>query len=50
LGLAGEVSGSALQLLVNVSATAIAGWVTLTVQQLVWRRVALHRRKLLARR
>ena len=49
-GLAGEVSGSALQLLVNISAMAVAGWLTLTVQQLVWRRMAHHRRKLLARR
>jgi uncharacterized hydrophobic protein (TIGR00271 family) len=49
-GLAGEVSGSALQLLVNITAMAVAGWLTLTVQQLVWRRMAHHRRKLLARR
>ena len=49
-GLAGEVSGSALQLLVNISAMAVAGWLTLTVQQLVWRRMAHHRRRLLARR
>ena len=49
-GLADEVSGSALQLLVNISAMAVAGWLTLTVQQLVWRRMAHHRRRLLARR
>jgi len=49
-GLAGEVSGSALQLLVNITAMAVAGWLTLTVQQLVWRRMARHRRRLLARR
>ena len=49
-GLASEVSGSALQLLLNFSAMAVAGWLTLTVQQLVWRRMAHHRRKLLARR
>ncbi len=49
-GLAGEVSGSALQLLVNITAMAVAGWLTLTVQQLVWRRMAHHRRGLLARR
>jgi uncharacterized hydrophobic protein (TIGR00271 family) len=49
-GLADEVSGSALQLLVNITAMAVAGWLTLTVQQLVWRRMAHHRRKLLARR
>lgn len=49
-GLAGEVSGSALQLLVNITAMAVAGWLTLTVQQLVWRRMAHHRRRLLARR
>ena len=49
-GLASEVSGSALQLLLNISAMAVAGWLTLTVQQLVWRRMARHRRRLLARR
>ena len=49
-GLAGEVSGSALQLLVNITAMTVAGWLTLTVQQLVWRRIAHHRRRLLARR
>ena len=49
-GLASEVSGSALQLLLNISAMAVAGWLTLTVQQLVWRRMAHHRRRLLARR
>ena len=49
-GLADEVSGSALQLLVNITAMAVAGWLTLTVQQLVWRRMAHHRRRLLARR
>ena len=49
-GLAVEVSGSALQLLVNITAMAVAGWLTLTVQQLVWRRMAHHRRRLLARR
>lgn len=49
-GLGGEMWGSALQLLVNISGMAVAGWVTLAVQQQVWRRMAQHRRKLLRRR
>ncbi len=54
LGLAfgawGEVRGSSLQLLLNISAMAIAGWLTLTIQQVVWARVAEKRALRLGRR
>ncbi len=49
-GLGDEVWGSALQLVLNISGMAVAGWVTLAVQHQVWRRMAHHRKKLLARR
>lgn len=39
LGLWDEVGGSALQLLVNISGMAVAGWITLLLQQFVWDRV-----------
>ncbi|MCW2831669.1 MAG: hypothetical protein JWP31_2361, partial [Aeromicrobium sp.] len=38
-----EVSGSALQLLVNISGMVVAGWLTLTVQQRVWDRRGTRR-------
>jgi uncharacterized hydrophobic protein (TIGR00271 family) len=44
-----EIRGSAVQLLLNVSGMAVAGWVTLALQQLVSRRMARHRRRVLAR-
>lgn len=34
-----EVLGSTLQLVVNITGMALSGWLTLTLQQLVWRRV-----------
>ncbi|HVQ88938.1 MAG TPA: DUF389 domain-containing protein [Actinomycetes bacterium] len=40
LGNGHEVWGSTLQLLVNITGMAVAGWLTLIVQQTVWRRVA----------
>lgn len=43
-----EVRGSALQLLVNISGMAIAGWVTLAIQHALWSRVSLRRARLLA--
>jgi uncharacterized hydrophobic protein (TIGR00271 family) len=49
-GLWDEVGGSALQLVVNITGMALAGWATLALQQFVWRRMAHHRRRLLARR
>lgn len=48
-GAGNEVWGSAQQLLLNISGMIIAGWATLALQQVVWRRKAHHRRRLLAR-
>ena len=42
-----EVSGSAIQLALNVSGMILAGWATLAVQHLVWNRMARHRQRLL---
>ena len=44
-----EVWGSSIQLLVNLSGMALAGWATLALQQAVWSRVSLHRARLVAR-
>jgi uncharacterized hydrophobic protein (TIGR00271 family) len=41
-----EVGGSALQLLLNISGMAVAGWATLAVQEAVWSRVSLRRARL----
>jgi uncharacterized hydrophobic protein (TIGR00271 family) len=49
-GASGEVWGSAVQLLLNIGGMMLAGWATLALQQLVWKRMARHRRHLLARR
>jgi len=38
-----EVSGSLLQLALNISGMVLAGWLTLVVQELAWRRVVRHR-------
>lgn len=48
-GVRSEITGSALQLLVNVSGMALAGWVTLAIQQTVWSRVSAHRATLFSR-
>lgn len=45
-----EIWGSSLQLLVNLSGMALAGWATLAVQQAVWSRVSADRARLVARR
>ena len=42
-----EIRGSALQLLVNISGMAVAGWVTLAIQHVVWSRMSLRRARLL---
>jgi hypothetical protein len=42
-GIGSEVWGSTLQLALNLSGMAIAGWVTLIVQQTVWRRMSAKR-------
>ena len=42
-----EVTGSAIQLALNISGMILAGWATLALQQLVWNRKASHRQRLL---
>lgn len=44
----GEVTGSAVQLALNVSGMILAGWATLTLQHVVWNRKAHHRQRLLS--
>jgi uncharacterized hydrophobic protein (TIGR00271 family) len=48
-GATGEIWGSAVQLMLNIGGMVLAGWATLALQQLVWKRMARHRRRLLAR-
>ena len=45
-----EVTGSGMQLLLNISGMAIAGWGTLAFQQSVWARTSAKRAALLKRR
>ena len=47
-GASEEVIGSATQLALNVTGMAIAGWATLALQQLIWRRMARHRQRRLS--
>ena len=42
-GVGDEIWGSILQLLINLTGMALAGWVTLAIQQAVWSRVSAHR-------
>ena len=44
-----EVTGSAVQLALNISGMILAGWATLALQHLVWNRKASHRQRLLSR-
>ncbi|MGK8511107.1 DUF389 domain-containing protein [Nocardia asiatica] len=44
-GVGSAVWGSALQLVVNLSGMALAGWATVAVQQAVWSRVSVRRAK-----
>jgi uncharacterized hydrophobic protein (TIGR00271 family) len=44
-----EIGGSSLQLLVNVTGMALAGWGTLAVQQAVWARMSAQRARLTKR-
>ena len=44
-----EIWGSTLQLLVNVSGMALAGWAALAVQQAGWTRVSVRRAKAMTR-
>jgi uncharacterized hydrophobic protein (TIGR00271 family) len=48
-GVADEVRGSSTQLLLNVSAMALAGAITLALQQAVWARVSQRRARLIQR-
>ncbi len=43
LGVGHEIWGSSLQLAVNLAGMALAGWLTLSVQQVVWQRMAARR-------
>lgn len=42
-----EIWPSALQLLVNISGMAVAGWATLALQHFVWSRVSIRRAKVM---
>jgi uncharacterized hydrophobic protein (TIGR00271 family) len=48
-GASDEIWGSSLQLLLNLSGMALAGWLTLALQQAVWSRVSAHRARLVRR-
>lgn len=48
-GVPDEIGGSLLQLLVNISGMAVAGWAALAFQQAVWSRVSARRAHVLAR-
>ncbi|HET7474496.1 MAG TPA: DUF389 domain-containing protein [Dermatophilaceae bacterium] len=41
-----EVRGSSLQLVINITGMALAGWATLALQSAVWSRVAIRRARL----
>lgn len=48
-GVGSAIWGSTLQLVVNLSGMALAGWVTLAMQQAVWSRMSVRRAKALRR-
>lgn len=48
-GVGNEIWGSTLQLLINLSGMAIAGWATLALQQTVWARMSARRSRLIRR-
>ena len=48
-GVGSAIWGSTLQLLVNLSGMALAGWAALAVQQAVWSRVSVHRARAMTR-
>ena len=48
-GVGNEIWGSTLQLLINLSGMAIAGWATLALQQTVWARMSARRSRLIGR-
>lgn len=49
-GVGEAVVGSALNLAVNITGMALAGWATLALQHRIWRRMARHRGRVLGRR
>lgn len=49
-GLPDEIWGSSQQLVINIVGMAVAGWLTLTVQRLVWRPLSNRRAHFIARR
>ena len=48
-GVGSAIWGSTLQLLLNLSGMALAGWATLSLQQAVWSRISVRRAKALTR-
>jgi len=48
-GAGNEVWGSTLQLLINLSGMALAGWATLALQKVIWSRVSARRGQLIRR-
>jgi uncharacterized hydrophobic protein (TIGR00271 family) len=48
-GLGHEIWGSSLQLLLNLTGMAVAGWLVLALQESVWARVSLRRARLVQR-
>src|SRR5207342_155120 len=48
-GLGHEIRGSALQLALNISGMALAGWATLAFQQTVWTKMSGRRARLIRR-
>lgn len=45
-GLGDEITGSVLQLAVNLLGMAVAGWATLAIQELVWSRMSARRARM----
>jgi uncharacterized hydrophobic protein (TIGR00271 family) len=48
-GVRESVVGSSVQLLLNLSGMALAGWLTLAFQEAVWERVSVHRARFVQR-
>jgi uncharacterized hydrophobic protein (TIGR00271 family) len=48
-GVRNEIWGSTLQLLINLSGMAVAGWATLALQQMIWARMSARRGRLMRR-
>jgi uncharacterized membrane protein len=49
-GLGDTVLGSLAQLLINLSGMAVAGWLTLALQQASWQKLSAYRARLLKNR